>query len=436
MEWWLALIIILGGLMGLLITGMPVAFCFMVVNLIGAYFLWDGINGFYQLADSIFSSVSTFSLLPVPLFVIMGEVLFHSRLALKAIDVVDKWLGKIPGRLGVLALASGTMFSCLSGSSIGTTAMLGSIMIPDMEKRGYKPSISIGSCMCGALAMIIPPSALAVILAAIAGVSVGKVLIGGIIPGLLLAVLYIAYIVGRCIIQPSVAPSYTPEPVPFSEKIRVTVKYLLPLGAIVFSVVGLIFLGIATPSESAAMGALATFILAACYGRLNMDLIKKSLAGTLKITVMMFLIVTGSLAFSQILAYSGATSGFVQAVTDLPLPPFVLMIAMQVVILILGMFMEQVSIMLITLPIFMPMVSALGFNEIWFVLIMLVNLEVAMETPPFGFLLFVMKGVVPEHITMSVVYKSTLPFIIIDVTVIILMLLFPELVTWLPEHAF
>lgn len=436
MEWWLVLTIILGGLMVLLATGMPVAFCFMVVNIIGAYLLWDGVSGFYQLADSIFSSVSTFSLLPVPLFVIMGEVLFHSQLALKAIDVVDKWLGRIPGRLGVLALASGTMFSCLSGSSIGTTAMLGSIMIPDMEKRGYHPSISIGSCMCGALAMIIPPSALAVILAAIAGVSVGKVLIGGIVPGLLLAVLYISYIVGRCIIQPSLAPTYTPEPVPLSEKLMITVKYLVPLGAIVFSVVGLIFLGIATPTESAAMGALATFILTACYGKLNMDLIKDSLAGTLKITCMMFLIVTGSLAFSQILAYTGATSGFVEAVNGLPLPPLILMIAMQVVILILGMFMEQVSIMLITLPIFMPMVRALGFNEIWFAIIMLVNLEVAMESPPFGFLLFVMKGVVPKHITMAMVYKSTLPFIIIDVLVILLMLFFPELVTWLPEHAF
>ncbi len=435
MEWYIALTLIIGGLMILLVTGMPVAFCFLVVNLVGAYFYWDGVVGFYQLADSIFSSVSTFSLLPVPLFVIMGEVLFHSQLALKAIDVVDKWLGRVPGRLGVLALASGTMFSCLSGSSIGTTAMLGSIMIPDMEKRGYHPCISIGSCMCGALAMIIPPSALAVILAAIANVSVGKMLIGGIMPGLLLAVLYIGYIVGRCIIQPEMAPSYTPEAVPFKEKMRVTIKYILPLSVVIFSVIGLIFLGIATPTESAAMGALSTFILSACYGRLNMDLVKKSLAGTMKITVMMFLIVTGSLAFSQILAYSGATSSMVEVVTGLPLPPLVLMIAMQGVILILGMFMEQVSIMLITLPIFMPMVQALGFNEIWFALIMLVNLEVAMESPPFGFLLFVMKGVVPENITMATIYKATLPFIIIDVSVIILMLLFPEIVIWLPEHA-
>lgn len=433
MEWWLALTIILGGLILLLATGLPVAFTFLVINLFGVFFLWGGINGFYQLIHSIYSSVTTFSLLPVPLFVIMGEVLFHSRLAMRAIDVVDKWLGRIPGRLGVLALVSGTMFSCLSGSSIGTTAMLGSVMIPEMEKRGYHPRIAIGSCMCGALAMIIPPSALAVILAAIAGVSVGKVLIGGIVPGLVLAVLYTGYIIGRCALQPSIAPSYTPDHVPLSEKLGLTVKYVVPLGGIVFLVIGLIFLGVATPTESAALGAFGTFALAACYKRLNLDLIKQSVSGTLRITVMMFLIVTGSQAFSQILAFSGATANLVETVTNLPLPPIVLMIAMQVAILILGMFMEQVSIMLITLPIFMPMVNALGFDPIWFAIIMLVNLEVAMETPPFGFLLFVMKGVTPPHITLGEVYRSIVPFIIIDVSVIFLMLLYPPMVTWLPN---
>jgi len=434
MEWWLSLTVIVGGLLVLLATGMPVAFCFLVANLLGAYFLWDGVNGFLTLTDSIYSSVGTFSLLPVPLFIILGEVLFHSKLALNAIDAVDMWLGKIPGRLGVVALGSGTMFSCLSGSSIGTTAMLGSVLIPDMEKRGYHNCISIGSCMCGALAMIIPPSALAVILAAIANVSVGKVLIGGIIPGLILAFMYVTYIIGRCVIQPHLAPPYDPEPVPLGEKLAYTAKYILPLGFIVFTVVGLVFFGIATPTESAALGSLAAFILAAIYKRFNLELIKKSLAGTLKITCMMFLIVAGALAYSQILAYSGATAGLVEVVTGLPVSPLVLIISMQVIILILGMFMEQVSIMLITLPIFMPLVRELGFSDVWFAIIMLVNLEVAMESPPFGFLLFVMKGVAPPHITMTDIYKATFPFILINLILIAIMLAFPNLVLWLPEH--
>jgi len=434
MEWWIGILIILGALLAILATGLPVAFSFLVVNLLGAYFLWGGTIGFHQLIQSIYSSVTMFALLPVPLFIIMGELLLHSKLAFTAIDVVDKWLGRLPGRLALVTLGSGTLFSCLSGSSMGTTAMLGSLMLPEMDRRGYKPAISIGACMSGGLAMIIPPSALAVILASIARVSVGKVLMGGIIPGILLAFFYAAYIIGRCKLQPSIAPSYDPKPASISEKLFVSIKYLLPLGGIVFIVVGLIFLGIATPTEAAAMGAFSTFILTACYKRLSMEVVRKSVSGTLRITVMMFMILTGSLAFSQILAYTGATAGLVTFASSLPLPPIFVMVVMQVVVLILGTFMEQVSIMMITLPIFMPLVHAMGFNDVWFTIILLVNLEIAMKTPPFGFLLFVMKGVAPQHVSMGDIYKSTLPFIIIDIICIAAMMAFPGIVMWLPDR--
>ena len=434
MDWWWTLALILGGLLAILATGLPVAFSFLVINLIGAYCLWGGLSGLEQLVDSIYSSVTMFSLLPVALFVLMGELLLHSKLALKAIDIVDSWLGRLPGRLSLVTLGAGTMFSCLSGSSMGTTAMLGSIMIPEMERRGYKPAISIGSCMSGGLAMIIPPSALAVILASIAQVSVGKVLVGGLLPGLMLAGLYVLYIVGRCYLNPSIAPTYQPEPIPLRHKLAVSFKYLLPMSGVVFVVVGLIFLGVATPTESAAMGAMSVVILCAAYRRLTYEVLKKSVVGTLKIAVMMFAILTGSLAFSQLLAYTGATSGLVEFVSGLPLHSIFLMIAMQLVLLVLGTFMEQISIMMITLPIFMPLVKALGINEVLFVIIMLVNLEVAMKTPPFGFLLFVMRGVAPEKVSMGDIIRSTIPFVVIDVIAIALMMAFPIIVLLLPEH--
>ena len=433
MEWWWTLVLIIGGLLVVLSTGLPVAFSFLVINLLGAYFLWGGVSGFSQLIDSVYSSVTMFALLPVPLFVLLGELLMHSKLAFKAIDIMDTWLGRVPGRLSLVTLGSGTLFSCLSGSSLGTTAMLGSIMLPEMERRGYKPIISIGSCMSGGLAMIIPPSALAVILASIARVSVGQVLIGGVVPGLVMAVLYTVYIIMRCYLNPDIAPTYQPAQTPVREKIRVSVKYLLPLSCIIFVVIGLIFLGVATPTEAAALGAFSSMVLAAVYGRLSFNVIKLSLTGTLKITLMMFMILTGSLAFSQLMAFTGATSGLVQFVSDLPLPPIVLIIAMQLALLVLGTFMEQVSIMMITLPIFMPLVQALGFNEVWFVLIMLVNLEVAMKTPPFGFLLFVMRGVAP-NVSMAQIYRSTFPFVLIDIITIALMMAFPGVVMFLPEH--
>ena len=433
MEWWLILLLIVGGLIMLLVTGLPVAFSFLVVNLVTGYFVWGGTSGFDQLVDSVYSSVTMFALLPVPLFVIMGEVLLRSGLAFRSVDIVDKWLGKVPGRLGLVAVCSATMFSSLSGSSMGTTAMLGRILVPEMQRKGYRPAISIGACMSGGLAMIIPPSALAVILAAVAQVSVGKILIGGVIPGLIMAMLYILYIVGRCTINPSLAPGYDPEPIELSEKIRLTLVYLLPLGGIILLVVGLIFLGVATPTESAGLGAIATFLLAAAFRKLSFDLVKQVLMGTLQICVMMFMILTGSLAFSQLLAYTGASSGLVDLASSLPVPPIVLIIIMQLVIFLMGAFMESVAIMMITIPIFLPIVKTLGFDSVWFCLLMLINLEVGMKSPPFGFLLFVMKGVAPVGTTMGQIYRATIPFILIDMIAMGLIIIFPILALWLPS---
>lgn len=434
MEWWWTLTIIMGSLLVILASGLPVAFSFLVINLVGAYVLWGGFGGFHQLVDGIYSSVTMFALVPVPLFVLMGEVLLHTKLAFKAIDVVDIWMGRLPGRLCLVTLGASTLFSCLSGSSLGTTAMLGSMMLPEMERRGYKSAISVGSCMSGGLAMIIPPSALAVILASTARVSVGKVLIGGILPGLFMAFLYSAYIVGRCWFNPNLAPAYQPKAIPLRDKLRETMIYLVPLTGVIFVVVGLMFLGVATPTESAALGASAVFILAAIYRRLDWAVVQKSLIGTMKITLMMLMILTGSLAFSQMMAFTGSTSGLVQSVTGMDLPPLVLIMMMQVVILILGCFMEQVSIMMITLPIFMPMVKALGFSDVWFALMMLVNLEIGLKTPPFGLLLFVMRGVAPPSVSMTDIYRSTGPFVLIDVLTIAVMMIFPSLVLFLPEH--
>jgi tripartite ATP-independent transporter DctM subunit len=281
--------------------------------------------------------------------------------------------------------------------------------------------------------MIIPPSALAVILAAVAKVSVGKVLVGGVIPGIILACLYIIYIVGRCTIQPSIAPAYNPEHVSFLKKIKTSITYLFPMGLIIFSVIGFIFFGIATPTEAAGIGAFLTFILAAIFKKFNFGLLEKSVKGTIRITGMLLIILTGSVAFSQVLAYSGATATLVKYVSSLKIHPIFLILCMQFVIFILGTFMEAVAIMMITLPIYLPVIKAIGFNEILFILVMLINLEVAMKTPPFGFLLFVMKSVSPPQISLKEIYLATFPFILIDIIGMGLLLAFPVLALWLPS---
>jgi tripartite ATP-independent transporter DctM subunit len=432
MEWWFFLILIVGSFLVLLAAGLPVFLAFTIVDILGIFFLWGGIQGLQQLSHSIFSSVSTFVLLPVPLFVLMGELLFYSGAFVRAIDTLDKWLGRLPGRLCLLSVGGATVFSTLSGSSMGTTAMLGSLLLPEMEKRGYNKKIAIGACMSGSLAMIIPPSALAVILGSLAELSIGKLLLSGVIPGILMALLYAAYIVLRCTLQPSIAPAYTPQKVAWSEKIASFIKYVLPFGSIVFVVTGLIFAGLATPTESAGMGVATTAVLIAFYRKLNWTVIRKSLDSTLRITVMMFMILTGSTAFSQILAFTGATKGLVEIAVGFDLSPLYLIVAMQGLIVVLGTFMEPVSIMMVTFPIFMPLVNALNFDPVWFGLMALINIQIGMTTPPFGLCLFVMKGVTPPDTSMMDIYKSILPFILIDLFAMLLILIFPSIALFLP----
>jgi len=431
-DFLLPLALLLLGLLFILATGLPVAFSFMLINIFGAYFLWGGTTGFYQLVLSIFASINMYPLVCVAMFVLMGEVLFQSGTFPRAIEILDKWMGRLPGRLAIVAIAGATLFSTLSGSSLGTAAMLGSALVPEMERRGYKKEISIGACMSGGLAMIIPPSALAVILATLARLSVGKVLMAGVIPGLLMAILYSGYIIGRCALQPSMAPAYTPVSIPLSQKIMDTVRYVLPFGTIILLVIGFVVMGLCDPTEASAVAALAAFVLAAIYGKLNWKITKSAVTNSLRICVMMFFILTASTAYSQILAFTGATRGLTEFVVGLQMPPLLVIIVMQFLLLVLGCFMEQVSIMMITFPIFFPLVQVLGYDPIWFAVMCLINMEVGLKTPPFGLMLFVMKGVAPSDTTMGQICRASFPFVLADVLAVTLILLFPTLGTWLP----
>ena len=434
MEWWMTLILIFAGLMILFLIGVPVAFSFLFVNIIGVYFFWGGEAGFTQLIRSIYRSVSTFALLPVPLFVLMGEIMFRSGIAPKMMDTLDKWLGKIPGRLSLLAIGGGSLFATLSGSAMAGCAMLGSVLVPEMEKRGYKKALSIGPILgSGGLAIMIPPSALGVLLASLSRISVGGMLVAIILPGVVMAILYSGYVVGRSLLQPHLAPSYDIQPVPFGQKLVLTCKYVLPLGGIIFLVIGLMFLGIATPTESAALGALGCFVLVFIYKGWDWKAISGSISSTLKITVMMFMIMTGAMAFSQILAFTGASSGLVKLASSMNLPPIMIVIVMQIVLLFMGTFMEPLTIMMVTLPVYMPIIKSLGYDPLWFGTIMLLNMEMATTTPPFGLVLFVMKGVAPEDTTMGDIYKAGLPFLACDAVAMGLIMAFPSLALYLPS---
>jgi tripartite ATP-independent transporter DctM subunit len=433
MEWYTTIILLIGGLLIFLALGIPIAFGFLLINFIGAFIFMGGLDGLNLATQQIFSSLVSFSLAPIPLFVLMGELMLHTGLAKNVLDVIDKWIGKIPGRLSLSVITGGALFSTLSGSTIANTAMLGEIMVPEMRRRGYQNPMILGPITgVGGLAMLIPPSALAVVYASLAQISVGKVLIAGALPGLLLAALYALYVVGRSFLNPSLAPPYDVEHISLKEKVMDFVKYVLPLGFVFFFVLGVIFLGVATPTEAASTGVIGTIVLGTIYGRFNLTVLKKSITGALHVTIMAFMIIAASKTFSSILAYSGATMELVSLVNGLDMPPLAILVTMMLIVMILGTFMEQVSMMMITIPIFMPVIVGLGYDPIWFAILMLLNLEMAMSTPPFGILLFVMKGVAPAGTRMGEIIGAAIPFLLCDLIVMILLIAFPVVVMLLP----
>ena len=478
MEWYLALLLMLGTVCVAMFLGLPVALAFFAANVLGTFLFINGDIGLVFMAME-FNNAINFGLAPIALFLLMGEILLHTGVAFKAIGAIDRMISRVPGRLSIVSIVGGTVFSSLSGSTIANTAILGSVLLPDMIKRGYKPAIAMGPIMAvGGIAMLIPPSALAVLLASIAEQSVAQLLIAGIIPGILMALLFFAYVVGRCVIDPTLAPSYTPDESYLDEPITLTINfgdkniftmtyggtakrtinrllpfliYILPLSIIFVVVVGSIFFKIAAPTEAAALGCISA--LGACYffkifnktvkvtgiegADFSFKEIWKALIETSKINVMILFIIAGSLVFSQALSNSGATDGLLQAVSDMNLNKLTIVIIMVLVLLFLGAFMDQVSMLLLTLPFFLMGTNsfqvAFDIDVIWLMVLMLITMEISLLTPPFGLLLYVMKGIAPFNVTIGQVVMSAMPFIAIEVVVLGLLIAVPEVAIWLPS---
>jgi len=479
MEWYFALALLLGTVCMAMFLGMPVALAFFAANVLGTALFINGDIGLVLMPMEFHNAIK-FTLSPIALFLLMGEILLQTGVAFKAIGAIDRLISRVPGRLSVVSIVGGTVFSSLSGSTIANTAILGSVLLPDMVKRGYQPSIAMGPIMAvGGIAMLIPPSALAVLLASLAEKSVAQLLIAGIVPGILMAVLFFIYVIARCILNPNLAPTYTPDEGELDRPVTVSLNflgreqcslsydgdarrflnralpffiYILPLFIIFIVVVGSIFFKVAAPTEAAALGCIAA--LGACYffrlfnntirisgiegADFNWQAIGKSLMETAKINTMILFIIAGSLVFSQALSNSGATEGLLNAVTDMKLTPLTVVIIMMAVLLFLGAFMDQVSMLLLTLPFFLLGYQSLqvmfNIDVIWLMVLMLITMEISLLTPPFGLLLYVMKGIAPFEVTLGQVVKSAMPFILIELFVLALLIAWPELATWLPKQ--
>jgi len=432
-SWQVGALLLLGGSTVLLFAGIPVAFAFLAINLIGAVLYLGGAFGIEQIVRNSVVAVSNFSLTPIPLFVLMGEILFHTGLALKVIEGIERLIRQVPGRLAVVAVVAGTVFSAISGSTIATTAMLGSLMLPVMLSRGYNPVMATGPIMAiGAVDMLIPPSALTVLLGSLSGISISKLLIGGVVPGLMLSVAFVGYIVARVLINPKLAPATPVEERTGWAKYKLLVLYVIPLISIFVVVIGAMSGGIATPTESAALGAIATMALAAAYRALTLKAILTSLRGTITISAMILFIILGATTFSQILSFSGTTEGIVSAIFSKGLSASQILAGMLLLLIFLGIFVDQVSMMLITLPVFMPIVQRLDIDLIWFGILYLICMQLGLLLPPHGLLLMTMKGVAPPQVTMADIFRAVIPYIAMSLLLLGLLVAFPAIATWLP----
>lgn len=434
----LPLIVMFAILLMFMALGIPIAFSFGLSNLL-ALLLFVGLRYVNILVSDCLTSVSNFLYIAFPLFILMGELFHYSGIAEVLVRILMGWLRWLPGSLGITTIVGCSIFGALSGSSMATCAAMGSATIPLLLKNGYSKKMATGIIATGGvLDIFIPPSAVIVIYAGLSYGSIGRLLIGGVTPGIILTVLYSIYIGVVFRGKAKVSDEHRREgaPISYSKLLTETVKYFLPLSFVIFSVTVTIYMGIATPSEAAAAGCATSVILIAAYGRFNLRVLKAATLDSMMTTSMVFFIMTGSVAFSHLLFLTGSSQKLIGLISAMNIHPLVLGTIMLVIVLILGCFIDVISIMFITLPIFNPLVEKLGFDPIWFGLLYVYCIAFGAATPPFGVNLFVTKSVSPPDTTLQDVYRGVIPFLLIAMALLPILILIPEILTYLPSMSF
>jgi len=425
-------IITLFLLLGLILIGVRVVFAAAIVGLLGLVELrgWGPAAG---IAGTIpHSKSSTYALSVLPMFIFIGFLAFHAGMTQQLFDAARKWLGWLPGGLAIATVFATAGFAAVSGASTATAAVFSRVAIPEMLKYGYDRRMAAGVvASAGTLATLIPPSAILVIYAIIVEQSVGKLLLAGFLPGIFSAIVYAGIIVVWAMLKPEAAPSVSG--FTWGERVR-TLPGISPIVLVVIIIMTSIYSGWATPTEAGALGAFVVFVLALVRGTPLLS-IKDSLMESAKLTVMIFSLIWGVLIFVRFLGFSGIPGAFTEWVVALPYSPMTIMICILLAYAVLGMFMDAIGMLLLTLPVVYPAVIALGFDPIWFGIIAVKMAEICLITPPIGLNCFVVNGVRPD-IPLGEVFRGVALFFIADVITIAALLMFPEIVTWLPNFEF
>jgi tripartite ATP-independent transporter DctM subunit len=429
------LVIMFGSLIVLLLSGLPVVFAMGSISVILIFLLWGPAVGSTILVANAFGVTTSYILIAVPMFVFMAMIMRSSGIAEDLFHSLRLWLDRIPGGLAMAVVVVSVFIAAMSGIMATGVLILGIIAVPLMFKYGYSKEIAIGPVLAGgALGELIPPSTLFILYGALATVSVGQLFMGGIIPGLILAGLYITYIGIRCYLRPELGPPVPPEErVGWREKFASLKGLLLPI-ALIAAVLGSIFMGVASASEASGIGAIGAIVCAAIRRKLSWQAVKEACISTLSTTAMVIWVMIGAFAFKGVFVLSGGPTFVTEWVASLDIPPLAIIGIMQVAFMILGCFTMETVILMICIPVFLPIVDALGLDRLWFGVLFLTNVQMAFLTPPFGFGLYFMKGVASKDISMADIIRSVIPFLPLQAIGVLLVLFFPRLALWLPAQ--
>ncbi|MBA2260711.1 MAG: TRAP transporter large permease subunit [Acidobacteria bacterium] len=417
----------------ILLTGLPLAFATGAVAVFFAVVLF-GIPGLTLIVGRVFTLMGNYVLVSVPLFIFMACVLERAGIAEAIFRAAHIWSGRMPGGLAVAVIISCALMAAMVGVIGAEIVTMGVVALPAMLARGYKKELALG-CICagGGLATLIPPSVVFIMYGLTAGVSIGQLYMAGVIPGLMLAGFYILYIVIRCRIRPDFAPPASADEIaiPLREKLAMLRELIVP-SLVAFSVLGSLYLGWATPTEAAGVGVLGAVIAMWWNGKFGWDKLRKAAEDTAKVTVMLYWLFFGSSAMIGVYTLAGGTKLIQDFMTSLPVGPIGVVILIQLVWIVLGCFIDWIGILLLTAPIFIPVVLALGFDPVWMGVLFCMNMQISYISPPFGPAAFYLKGVTPPGITLGDIFRSIWPYMGLQLIALALVITFPRIALWLP----
>lgn len=435
MESSIILIGMFASLVLLMLTGAGLAFVLGAIAFLATIFLW-GPHALIVTVLNTYQTMMSESLMAIPLYVLMAAILQKSAIIEDLYNAMEKWFSNLNGGLAIGTVVICTIMAAMTGVVGAAVAAMGILALPAMLKRGYYPPLALGTiCAGGTLGILIPPSIITIVFAITAQISIGQMFIAGIVPGLILAGSYSGYIWIRARLNPALAPlpadRVTP---PLAERIAALRTLILPMFVIV-SVLGTIYMGLATPTEAAAVGVLGAILSAMVSGRFNLSILSDAATDTLRVTAMILWITIGAKAFISVFVATGGADSVLDFVRNLEASRWMVLGVMMAILILLGLFLDEIGIILLCVPVFMPIVRLLGFDPLWFGVLFMVTAQMAYITPPFGYTLFYLKGVLPKGIGIGQVYRGVMPFFAIQVLVLILFAVFPGIVTWLPELA-